>query len=107
MVADTLKQKYIYATPYDKNEFPLVKLDSEINSLAKNVFKINASTLYFLEQNDFQSLVSEIKSKHDSVLIVNDYLFKSSNMILNNGCLCHMMAFAYLFKQNDLKCNII
>ena len=107
MVTDTLRQKYIYATPYDESEFPLIELDKDLNSLTNNVFKINASILYFLEKEDFESLINEIKSKHDSVLIVNDYRFKSFNTILNKGCLCHMMAFAYLFKQNNLKCNIV
>ncbi len=107
MVADTLRQKFIYATPFDENEFPLVELDSDLNSSTKDIVKINASSLYFLEKDGFESLVNEIKSKHDSVLIVNDYHFKSSNIILNKGCLCHIMAFAYLFKQKELKCNII
>lgn len=107
MVADTLRQKFIYATPYDDNEFPLVELDANLNASTNNSYKINASTLYFLEKEDFESLVNEIKFKHDSVLIINDYRFKSFNAILNRGCLCHMMAFAYLFKQKELKCNII
>lgn len=106
MVANTLRQKFIYATPYNENEFPLVTLDGDINSLTGNTFKINATTLYSLEQNDFQSLINIIKSKYSSVLIVNDYRFKSANIILNRGCLCHMMAFAYLFQQNNLKCNV-
>ena len=107
MVADTLRQKYIYATPYDKDEFPLVELDKDLNSTTENVFKINASKLYFIEKNEFETLVNIIKPNKDSVLIINDYSFKSSNKILNKGCLCHMMSFAYLFKQNNLKCNII
>lgn len=107
MVADTLRQKYIYATPYDEDEFPLVELDRNITILSKNVFKINGTQLYSLDEDEFKSMLVTIKSKYDSVLIINDYSFKSSNAILNRGCLCHMMAFAYLFKQNNLKCNII
>ncbi len=107
MVADTLRQKFIYATPYDRNEFPLVELDKELNSSTKNTYKINASALYFLEKADFESLVDKIKREHDSILIIDDYHFKSTNVILNKGCLCHMMTFAYLFKQKQLKCNIV
>ena len=107
MVADTLRQKFIYATPYDKEEFPLVSLDGELNMLSKNTYKIKASSLYFLEKYEFETLIEEIKSNNCSVLIVNDYNFKSSSIILNKGALCHMMSFAYLFKQNNLKCNIV
>lgn len=107
MVADTLRQRYIYATPYNKDEFPLVNLDKELNILDNKAFKINGTQLYSLEENEFKTLLNVIKSKFNSVFIINDYNFKSSNTILNRGCLCHMMAFAYLFKQNNLKCNII
>ena len=107
MVADTLRQKFIYATPFDKDEFPLVNLDKNLDLKTKNTFKINASELYFMEKDEFESLVNIIKSHSNSVLIVNDYNFKSSNIVLNKGCLCHMMSFAYLFKTNNLKCNII
>ena len=107
MVADTLRQKFIYATPYDKEEFPLVSLDGELNMLSKNTYKIKASSLYFLEKDEFEIIIIKIKSNDCSVLIVNDYNFKSSNIILNRGVLCHMMSFAYLFKQNNLKCNIV
>lgn len=107
MVADTLRQKFIYATPYDKDEFPLVDLDRNINLKMEDVFRINASELYFIEKEEFESLVSTLKSHNNSVLIINDYNFKSSNVILHKGCLCHMLSFAYLFKTNNIRCNII
>ena len=41
MVADTLRQKFIYNTPYDKDEFPLVSLDKELSIHTNNVSRNN------------------------------------------------------------------
>lgn len=107
MVADTLRQKFIYAIPFDKQEFPLVKLDNDITVSSINSYKIKASDLYFYEKENFYALINNIKFKHDSVIILNDYNFNNRNTILYKGCLCYIMSFAYLFKQSGLKCNII
>lgn len=106
MITDTLRQKFIYATPFDKKEFPLVQLDKNLESKTTVIYKINALSLYFLEKEDFEKLIKSIVGKYNAVLIINDQKFKSQNCILKNGFLCYMMAFAFLFKQNNLKCNI-
>lgn len=105
MVSDTLRQKFIYNTPFDDNEFPLVVLDEDISSNSADTYKINASKLYFIEEMDFENLIKSISNS--KVLILNDYKFKSLNSILNKGSLCHILAFAYLFKKNGFKCNVI
>ena len=107
MTSDTIRQKYIYNTPYDDNEFPLV-LEDNID-IEKDIFSsINASYLYCLEEQDFKRVIQNIKTGNiDKVVIRNDYCFKSSNKILVNASLCHIMSFVYLFKKNGIKCKVI
>ena len=107
MTSDTIRQKYIYNTPYDDNEFPLVLEDG--TDIEKDKFtSINASYLYCLEEQDFKRVVQSIKTSNmDKIIIKNDYCFKSSNIKLVNASLCHIMSFVYLFKKNGLKCKVI
>ena len=106
MTSDTIRQKYIYNTPYDDNEFPLVlEDDADVENI--QFFSIKASYLYYLDEHNFISIVQNIKSNNlDTVIIKNDYCYKSSNKILIDASLCHIMAFVYLFKKNGLKCKI-
>ena len=73
MTSDTIRQKYIYNTPYDDNEFPLVLEDSF--DIEKDKYtSINASYLYCLEEQDFKRVVQNIKTSNiDKVIIRNDY----------------------------------
>lgn len=107
MVSSTLRQKFIYNTPFNDDDFPLVKLDRDIDIGSIHTFKINASKLYDLEENDFNELLKDIEIKCNSVLIINDYDFKSQNKNLINGSNAHILAFAYLFKKNGYKSNVI
>lgn len=107
MTSDTIRQKFIYNTPYDDNEFPLV-LEDKIDIENDEYSSINASYLYCLEEDDFNKIVNNVISRNiDKVVIRNDYHFKSSNKILINASLCHIMSFVYLFKKNGLKCKVI
>ncbi len=107
MTSDTIRQKFIYNTPYDDNEFPLV-IEDDVDVDNIEFFSIKASYLYCLEEYDFIGIVQNIKSNNlDTVIIKNDYSHKSSNKILIDATLCHIMAFVYLFKKNGLNCKII
>lgn len=107
MTSDTIRQKYIYNTPYNDDEFPLV-LEDNIDINKSEYFSIDASFLYFLEEQDFIGIVNALKSSRiTNVVIINDYHFKNTNKILNNASLCHIMSFVYLFKKNGLKCMVI
>lgn len=107
MISSTLRQKYIYNTPFSDDDFPLVKLDIDIDANSNDVFKINASDLYNLEENDFEKILTSLDLNIISVLIINDYRFKSQNKKLINGSKAHILAFAYLFKKNGYNCNIV
>lgn len=107
MVSSTLRQKFIYNTPFNDDDFPLVKLDGDIDNNSIHTFKINASKLYELEENDFGALLKDLKLKFNSILIINNYKFKSQNKNLINGSKAHILAFAYLFKKNGYKCGVI
>lgn len=105
MVYDTLRQKFIYDTPFDKDEFPKLCLINE-NSSFKKPYIINASSLYFLEKDDFTSLIKVVRKEHDSLIINNDYSFINSNKALEEGAKCYVMAFAFLFQKEGLLCKI-
>lgn len=104
MVYDTIRQKFIYNTPFDDKEFPKVTLDE--TATFKNPYSINATYLYSLEIDDFENVVDTIRANNDSVIIVNDYRLKSRNEALSDGIRCHMLAFAYLFKERGILCGI-
>ena len=107
MTSDTVRQKYIYNTPYDDNEFPLV-LEDNINVEKDIFYTINASFLYSLEEEDFKNVIQSIKSNNmNKVIIRNNLGFKSSNKILINASLCYIMSFVYLFKKSGLSCRVI
>ena len=107
MTSDSIRQKFIYNTPYDDNEFPLV-IEDNIDIQKEKYLLVNASFLYRLEENDFDQLVASNKSSNISNIVIrNDYYFKSSNKILINASLCHIMTFVYLFKKNGLRCKVI
>ncbi|HBF68516.1 MAG TPA: hypothetical protein DDW20_04250 [Firmicutes bacterium] len=107
MTSDTIRQKFIYNTPYDDNEFPLV-LEDNIDMENDKYYLINASYLYCLEEFEFNTIIKDIKNKNiDKVIIKNDYLLKSGNKILVNASLCYIMAFVYLFKKNGIKCKVM
>lgn len=106
MVYDTLRQKYIYNTPFDKKEFPKVDLDHDLSSF-KNAYFINASSLYFIEAEAFNGLIGSLKGKIDAIVIKNDLKFKNENKALEEGSKCYILAFAFLFKKNGFFCKII
>lgn len=105
MTSDTLRQKYIYNVPFDDNEQPLVKLDLGLKGNA-SAYTINATDLYFMEENSFITLCKNIDSRYSGIVINNDHDSRSKNRILENSNKCYLLSFAYLFKKAGFKCNI-
>ena len=105
MTSDTLRQKFVYNVPFDDDEYPLVKLDTELVYEA-NLFTINASDLWFIEQGKFNKLCKMVRDHYAGIIIKYDHEYKSHNQILNRGNKCYLMSFVYLFKKNGIKCTI-
>ena len=105
MTSDTLRQKFIYDVPFDDDGFPLLKLDHIENKLKMHT--VLASDLWFIETNTFNALCTMVKKSYAGVSIKIDHTFRSSNPILLRGYKCYLMSFAYLFKKEGLKCQIM
>lgn len=104
MISSTLRQKFIYNTPFDDDEYPLVKLD--LIEDCKNPYEIKASSLYFIDEKRFNQIVNSLQKDCDSVVIIDDYEIKSQNGILQYGIKAYILAFSYLFKKQGFKCCI-
>ena len=105
MTSDTVRQKFIYNTPYDDNEYPLV-VEDEFDLNINDYEIIYATQLYQLEENDFDDYIIELKNKNiHKVLIKNDCVFENDNPILKNASYCYIKAFVYLFKKQKLMCR--
>lgn len=100
MISDTLRQKFIYSTPYSDDGLPLVVLD-EIRDDESSGETISGKSLYFWERDDFERFVSTHAGKTKKVIIINDYDLKSSSKRLEDVPKCYLMSFACLFKKPD------
>ncbi len=106
MISDTLRQKYLYATPFADDGFPLVRLDDESRMDCDSIETISGSSLYHWEQETFDAFVTSRKGKIAAVLIEDDLCLQSNNPILKNGVKCFLMSFAYHFKKAGFQCAI-
>ncbi len=106
MIGDTLRQKYLYATPFKDDGFPLVVLDDEKEFCPERTEYISGQSLYFWKEDELHSFIKSRKHSTDSIVIINDYNFDSRNKCLEDGARCHMMSFAYLLKKAGFSCAI-
>lgn len=106
MIGDTLRQKFIYATPFADDGFPLVVLDDETRFDPTKTEYVSGQSLYFWEESEFRAYVESTKKKASAIVILDDYRFKSGNKLLEDGAKCHLMSFAYLFKKAGFLCAI-
>lgn len=107
MTSDTLWQKYIYNTPFDNEEMPL--LNSRMSKLDFNdkSFIISGRSLYDLDKTSFIELCSSLKSNgYINIIITDDYRFTSDNLYVRNGAIAHQKAFCYLFQKRGFHCCI-
>lgn len=107
MTSDTLWQKYIYNTPFDDEEMPL--LNSRLSKLDFNDknFIISGRSLYDLDKASFIELCSSLKSdSYINITIIDDYCFASDNMYVKNGAIAHQKSFCYLFQKQGFHCCI-
>ncbi len=104
MISSALRQKFIYNTPFDDNEFPLVKLD--LIESCKKLYKMKAISLYFIDEKRLNRIANSLQKDFDSIVIINDYKIKSQNKILHECIQAYILAFAYIFKKQGLRCCI-
>lgn len=107
MISDTLWQKYIYNTPFDDDEMPLLNSrKSIINGIYKTI-NISGKSLYSYNKKDFLKLCNDFHNNdYLNVIIDNDYEFESNNSILINSAKAHMLSFCYLFQENGFNCIV-
>ncbi len=106
MIGDTLRQKYVYATPFADDGFPLVVLDDENKFDSTRTEIVSGQSLYYWEEKEFLSFVESRKKSIDAIIVLDDYQFKSDNKILQAGAKCHLMSFAYHFKKAGFLCAL-
>lgn len=98
MTSDTLWQKYIYNTPFDDEGLPL--LNSRKSTPEPPIAYLLGSFCYQLTEKEFNILCKNLHRQGvHSVVLINDYCFKSDNPIIRKGSLAHMRAFCFLFQQ--------
>jgi len=103
MLDSTLRQKFLYNTPFTNDEMPYVLLD-EVSSGAK---QINLSHLCVLEESAFIKLAIEARSTNtNEIVLVNDLTLFSNNLIIVRALKCYLLSFAYHFKKLGFKVNV-
>lgn len=103
MLDSTLRQKFIYNTPFTDDEMPYVILD-DITEEAK---VITLSNLFKLEIIEFAKLLEKLKNeKLDTLLLTNDLTIISNNQILQQAIKCYLLSFAYHIQKQGFKVNI-
>lgn len=104
MLDSTLKQKFIYNTPFTDDEMPYVILDK----LPDNPKMISISQLCSLEYYDFNNLISDLKNrKAFEILLCNDAELHSNNDMIKRAVKCYLMSFAYHFKKQGFRVDIL
>ncbi len=103
MLDSTLRQKFIYNTPFTDDEMPYVILDD----ITEDAKVITLSNLFKLEIIEFTKLVEELKNaKLDTLLLANDLAIISNNQIIQRAIKCYLLSFAYHIQIYGFKVNI-
>lgn len=108
MTSDTLWQRYIYDTPFDDDEMPLLNSRMSVtDSSTEKSFRISGRSLYSLSLMDFERLCTSLKrGGYHSVVIVDDYAWLTENGRVRKGADAHMKAFCHHFQRKGFCCNI-
>lgn len=106
MISDTLRQKFIYSTPFTDDGFPLVILDDGQRDEGTSFVTVSGKSLYYWGKEDFDRFISNTKGRAEKIIILNDYELKSRNQRLEDGLKCYLLSFAYHFKKSGFRCTI-
>ena len=63
MTSDTLRQKFIYNTPFNDDGFPLLNSRLSVISEGMRIFSVSGKHLFELEKGDFDKLCDGLKNK--------------------------------------------
>ena len=103
MLDSTLRQKFIYNTPFTDDEMPYILL----NNIDGDAVVIKLSHLYKLEEIDFINLSEKLKNaKTNELLLINDLMITSNNQIIQRSIKCYLLSFAYHFQKQGFNVNI-
>ncbi len=103
MLDSTLRQKFIYNTPFTDDEMPYVILDN----IAKDAIVIKLSYLYVLEKSEFLELSMKLKdAKSNDLLLTNDLAITANNQIILCAIKCYLLSFAYHFQKQGFNVSI-
>lgn len=107
MTSDTLWQKFIYNTPFDDEEMPLLNSKMSIVDPCRKTITISGSSLYDFEQDNFICLCEGLANDgYGNVLIENDLHLRSGNFLVEKGAKAYLLAFCYLFQKRGFHCKI-
>lgn len=108
MTSDTLRQKFIYNTPFNDDGFPLLNSRLSVISEGMHIFSVSGKHLFELEKGDFDKLCDGLKNNGiDAIVIINDYHLQCQNPLLLRGIKAHLMSFCHLFQQKGFHSAIV
>jgi len=108
MTSDTLRQKFIYNTPFNDDGFPLLNSRLSVISEGMRIFCASGKHLLELEQGDFDKFCDDSKDDNiDAIVIIDDYHLQCQNPLLLRGIKAHLMSFCYLFQQKGFYSAIV
>lgn len=100
MTSDTLWQKYVYDTPFDDDEMPLLNSRKSTIDGTRKTFEISGKSLYGLDSRSFEKICKTLMDGNfGNVVIIDDYQFRSNNSTVVKGSKAHMMSFCHLFQK--------